>query len=453
MRQTRRRFLQTTAAGASLGIGAVAFPAVARGQSNKLVVWWDRSYYKEEDEALLKIAEEFRKARNVDVDVSLAIQEDNRKRIIDALTARRGPDVAYYVFNDWEVMPRFAWDGQLVDTTDVINELKPRYIEKFLTVAYCWDKKAKRRAYYGMPMHVQTIQTHYWRDLVREAGLSDDPGKVPMKWDEHWGFWKKAQDNLRKKDPAKYGKVYGIGMTESSSATDTIWNFEMALLSYGGQTFSDDGKVVVGQPKNKAAIVAVLKFFTGLFASGHVPPDTLNWSDGDNNANFHSKSIVMTPNPSLSIPGHQYFEVPDNYFNKSATVEWPDGPDGRKPTYMVAVKTVVFPRASANNNPDLAKAFVKFLLEPRRLAEYIRGTNGRWFPAGWRWCSDRRTWSHRPRRIRDSGTSSAVGCAPSCRRSGDGDATWRDGTRRAPRRTSRARSVARRRRARPLRAH
>ena len=31
-----------------------------------------------------------------------------------------------------------------------------------------------------------------------------------MKWDEHWAFWKKAQDNLRKKDPAKYAKVYGI---------------------------------------------------------------------------------------------------------------------------------------------------------------------------------------------------------------------------------------------------
>jgi hypothetical protein len=48
----------------------------------------------------------------------------------------------------------------------------------------------------------------------------------------------KAQDGFRKKDPAKYAKVYGIGMTESATATDTIWNFEMALLSYGGQVFN-----------------------------------------------------------------------------------------------------------------------------------------------------------------------------------------------------------------------
>ena len=37
-----------------------------------------------------------------------------------------------------------------------------------------------------------------------------------MNWEEYWDFWKKVQDVLRKKDPAKYGKLFGIGMTESS---------------------------------------------------------------------------------------------------------------------------------------------------------------------------------------------------------------------------------------------
>src|SRR5437660_1200324 len=201
---------------------------------------------------------------------------------------------------------------------------------------------------FPMVSRAQAKKLTVWRDLLKEAGLPDDPDKIPMKWDEYWAFWKRAQDNLRKKDPAKYTKVYGIGMTESPTATDTIWNFEMALLSYGGQVFSDDGKVIADQPKNRRAIVAALKFFAGLFSSGYVPPDALNWSDGDNNANFHSKSIVMTPNPSLSIPAYHYFETPDNYFNKSATIEWPDGPDGRKPTYMIAVKPSIIPKHSAN---------------------------------------------------------------------------------------------------------
>jgi multiple sugar transport system substrate-binding protein len=145
--------------------------------------------------------------------------------------------------------------------------------------------------------------------------------------------------------------------------------------------FSEDGKVVADQGANREAIVKTLKWFADMFNSGYVPPDTLNWSDGDNNANFHSKSIVMTPNPSVSIPAHHFFNNPDNYFNKSATIEWPDGPDGKKPTYMVAVKTIIIPKDSTNKDVPLAKEFIKFVLEPKRFTDYIKGANGRWFPA------------------------------------------------------------------------
>jgi len=90
-------------------------------------------------------------------------------------------------------------------------------------------------AYYGIPIEAQALHTHYWKDLVQEAGLNPDPKKIPMKWDDFWGFWKKAQQNLRRKDPAKYGKVYGIGMTSSSRSTDTIYNFEQYLIAYHGR--------------------------------------------------------------------------------------------------------------------------------------------------------------------------------------------------------------------------
>jgi multiple sugar transport system substrate-binding protein len=379
MAQTRRQFLKTTAVGASALSGSLAFPMVSRAQAKKLTVWWNRGYYKEEDEAMLKIAEEFKKTKNIDLEISFTIQEDLLKKIISAMTVRKGPDVAFCFYNDWEVVPKYAWEGRLVETTDLINELKPRYNEKFLQAAYVWDNVAKKRAYYGVPIEAQTMHIHYWRDLMQEAGLTGDPDKIPMKWNDYWSIWKKAQDVLRKKDPAKYGKLYGVGMTESSRASDTLYNFEMALLSYNGQAISDDGKVIADQPKNREAIVKTLQWFAELFNSGYVPPDSLGWSDGDNNANFHSKAIVMTPNPSLSIPAAQLFDKPDNYFNKMATIEWPDGPDGRKPTYMVAVKTIIIPKET--KVPDLAKEFIKFVLEPKRFGEYIKGANGRWYPA------------------------------------------------------------------------
>jgi multiple sugar transport system substrate-binding protein len=145
--------------------------------------------------------------------------------------------------------------------------------------------------------------------------------------------------------------------------------------------FSDEGKVVADQPPNREAIGRTLDFFAEMFGAGFVPPDSLTWADGDNNAAFHSRIIVMTPNPSASIPAHQFSNSPDNYFKRSATIEWPDGPDGRKPTYMVAVKTIVIPQESVNRDVALAKEFVRFVVEPARFAEYIKGANGRWFPA------------------------------------------------------------------------
>src|SRR6266478_9450459 len=139
MGRTRRDFLKTSAIGAGAAAGILTFPMVSRAQAKKLTVWWDRSYYKEEDEAMLKIAEDFRKTKNVDLDISFTIQEDLLKKIHSAMAARRGPDVAFCFYNDWEVMPKYAWEGKLVETSDVINELKPRYFEKFLSVANVWD--------------------------------------------------------------------------------------------------------------------------------------------------------------------------------------------------------------------------------------------------------------------------------------------------------------------------
>jgi multiple sugar transport system substrate-binding protein len=363
--------------------GAALAATAAAGEKPKLVVWWNKGYYPEEDAAMQKIVKDFAAQRGAEVDLSFTAQEDLHKKITAALIARRVPDVAFSFFNDWQVVPKYGWDDQLADVSDLVNELKSRYNQKMLQVGYVLNNKTKKRSYYGIPIEAQTMHIHYWRDLLKEAGLPDDPAKIPMKWDDYWAYWKKAQDALRKKDPAKYGKLYGIGMTMSTRATDTLYNFEMALLSYGGELIDASGKVIADQPKNRDAIVKSLKWFGELFTSGYVPPDATNWTDGDNNAGFHSRNVIMTPNPSQSIPAAQFFNKDDpqknNYFNNVATIEWPDGPDGKKARYLSAVKTVVIPKESKNQK--LAKEFMKFVLEPKRFLEYIKAANGRWFPA------------------------------------------------------------------------
>lgn len=350
------------------------------GEKPKLVVWWNKGYYKEEDEGMQKIAEQFARENNVDVELTFTIQDDLGPKIISALIARRTPDLAYCFFTDWQIAPKFAWDGKLTDVTDVINELKPRYFETHLKTGWLFNKAENKWSYYSIPINAQALGSHYWKDLVQEAGFNPDPKKIPMTWNEHWAFWKKVQDVLRKKDPAKYGKLYGIGMTSSSRSTDTFYDFEQYLLAFHGEIVSPDGKVVANEAKNRDAIVKTLTFFTSIYKEGYVPPDALTWTDADNNVNFNNRTVVMTPNPSISIPGAWFFTNKDYYYNKIGSMLQPTSPiDGKGYPYLVSVKPIIIPKDA--KEPNLAKKFVKYVLETKRFTEYTKASNGRWFPS------------------------------------------------------------------------
>ena len=65
------------------------------------------------------------------------------------------------------------------------------------------DKSALYLAY--MPfiknggLFIPTSRNYHLGDQVYMLlSLMDDPAKIPMKWDEYWNYWKKAQDALRK---------------------------------------------------------------------------------------------------------------------------------------------------------------------------------------------------------------------------------------------------------------
>jgi len=119
-----------------LALGVPSFPAADALAADKLVVWWNKGYYPEEDAAMQKIVKEFEATHKAEVDLSFTAQEDLLKKITAALIAHRVPDVAFCFYNDWQVVPKFGWDDQLADVSDVIQALRPRYNEKLLPVAF-----------------------------------------------------------------------------------------------------------------------------------------------------------------------------------------------------------------------------------------------------------------------------------------------------------------------------
>src|SRR5256886_15920782 len=156
MAQTRRTFLKTAVAGAASALG---IPATPHAADAKLTVWWNKGYYPEEDAAMQKIVKEFEATHKAEVDLSFTAQEDLLKKITASLIAHRVPDVAFCFYNDWQVVPKFGWDNQLADVSDVIQALRPRYNGKLLPVAYVPNGKTQNGADYRLPVAAHRMQT------------------------------------------------------------------------------------------------------------------------------------------------------------------------------------------------------------------------------------------------------------------------------------------------------
>ena len=76
-------------------------------------------------------------------------------------------------------------------------------------------------------------------------------------------------------------------------------------------------------------MVKALDAYTAIWRKGCTPPDSASWTNIDNNKAFLAQTVVMTPNPTLSIPGALTHERPDDYYRNAATIDWPD--DAQRP--------------------------------------------------------------------------------------------------------------------------
>ncbi|MFN7642877.1 MAG: hypothetical protein ACK5PW_07305 [Burkholderiales bacterium] len=147
----------------------------------------------------------------------------------------------------------------------------------------------------------------------------------------------------------------------------------------------------MGEPKNRAGLIAALKDYTDIAAKGCTPPSAISWADPDNNVAFHNKTTLMTHNATISIAAkwlddmnnqtltaEQRAQAKKNYEELIATAQWPNKPDGRPMSYLAAIKVAV--AFSGTKNEKRAKEFIAFMMEDANLIPYTEGSLGRWYP-------------------------------------------------------------------------
>ncbi len=336
-----------------------------------LTIWWNRGYYPEQDEALQKVITEWEEKTNNKVELLFFNEDDILQAGSDALAAGKPPDILFSKIGEHTLIPQWALAGKLVDVSDVIEPVKNLYSETALKSAYLYNNIESKSSNYAVPIMQESIHIHYWVDLIRKAGLSEE---IPQKWDEFWQFWQNAQTILRQQNDSN---IYALGLPMSIDASDTYLIFEQILEANNLQIIDKQGKLQIDKPAIRQKIIEVLDWYTSFYKNGYVPPNAVNWLNSDNNTNFLNRNTLMTINPTMSITGSQQ-EDREIYFNQMRTIEFPTNLNGAEPTYLVSVKQPVIFTSSAH--PKQAKEFLSYLVQPDNLGPYIKGSRGRYFP-------------------------------------------------------------------------
>jgi multiple sugar transport system substrate-binding protein len=339
-----------------------------------LVVWWEKGFYPQEDAAVREIVAAFEQRSGKQLELVFYPQEELPDRILAALEAGNPPDFAWgFWLSDY--IGQWALEDRLVDLTDAVGNLSDLFDPAQLDRAILRNGRTEQKTLYGLPMGQNRNYIHVWKNLLTRAGLSLD--SIPKDWEAFWSFWcDKVQPGVRK--ALGRDDIWGLGLAMSAGASDTETEFAQFVDAYQADYVTADGRLVIDDSEVRRKLIRAIDGYTAIYRKGCTPPDSVSWANIDNNKRFLAQSVVMTPNDTLSIVNALKHERPDDYYENSATIEWPLGPTGEPfPIEALMFQAVVFKHGP---NVATAKSFVRFLVGEGWLAHYLDFSGERMLP-------------------------------------------------------------------------
>jgi multiple sugar transport system substrate-binding protein len=351
----------------------VTAPLAAEGAD--LVVWWEKGFYPQEDEAVREIVAAFEQETDKRVELVLATQGEIYDQAQAALDAGRPPD---FLFGSLlaDYVGEWAFDDRLVDVTNTVGSFSNLFDPDALAWWTLPNKKTGRRALYGLSIGRNSIYLHVWKSLLERAGYT--LAEIPTQWDAFWSFWcDQVQPAVRKATGRE--DIWGVGLSMSGDAVDTDTQFDQFRIAYGAEYVTREGQLAVDDPEVRRKLAKAIDNYTQIYREGCTPPDSATWTNIDNNKAFLAQALVVTPNVSLSIPNALKNERPEDYYENTATIEWPLGPDGNVfPIHGSFWPAVVF---KDGGHTATAEEFVRFLVAEGWLAHYLDFSGQRMLPS------------------------------------------------------------------------
>jgi multiple sugar transport system substrate-binding protein len=354
-------------------LAAVIVMAPLGAQAADLVVWWEKGYYEQEDEAVREIIAAFEQATGKQVELAFYPEAEIADQIEAALEAGQPPDFAFSLSFQSDVSG-WAFDDQLVDLTDTVGHFSDMFDPDALAWWVLLNEKTGQRALIALPMGRVTNHVHVWKSLLEQAGFTLED--IPKEWDAFWSFWcEEVQPAVRR--ATGRDDIWGVGLAMSVEG-DTPAQFNQFVQAYEGDWVTREGRLVIDQPDVRQKLIEAVDRYTAIYRKGCTPPDSTAWASIDNNKAYLAQTVVMTPNESLSIPNALKGERPEDYYENTATIEWPLGPNGN--AFPIKGSFYAAPIFKDGGHVDTAKEFVRFLVADGWLAHYSNFAGERMLP-------------------------------------------------------------------------
>jgi multiple sugar transport system substrate-binding protein len=355
-------------------IAAALILAPLGARAADLVVWWDKAAYAQEEEALREVIAAFEQRSGKQVELVLQGLTEFEDKLPAAFEAGRPPDIAFGIAIDTHI-PEWAFHDRLIDLTETVGAFSNLFDPAALAWYDLLDEKTKQRALYALPVGRTSNHVHVWKSLLKRAGFT--LADIPKDWEAFWGFWcDRVQPAVRR--ATGRDDIWGVGLNMSGKfdTEDQIRQFRDA---YKADYVTRDGRLVIDDPEVRRKLIKAVDSYAMIYRKGCTPPDSVTWDGYGNNNAFLTQAVVMTPNDTLSIPNALKREHPKDYYENTATIEWPLGPDGEPfPIEGFLHAAAVFKDGGYTST---AKDFVRFLVAEGWLGHYLDFAGERMLPA------------------------------------------------------------------------
>ena len=294
-------------------------------QAADLVVWWDEGYYAEESEAVAEVIAAFEQGSGKQVELVLYPQDELPDKIEAALEAGEPPDFAFgFDLNEHDA--RWAFEDRLVDISDAIGHFSDLFDPDALA-SVTWLNARDRPK--GAVRAADGPHDQPRPRLEEPSGaLRATSSRTSRASGMRSGHSGATKCNRRCAGPRAV-TTSGASASPCQARHSTPGSSSIQFLgAYEADYVTPDGHLVIDDPEIRRRLIKAMDSYTAVYRKGCTPPDSLTWGNPGNNEQFLAQAVVMTPNKTLSIPNALKRERPDDYYENTATIEWPLGPSG-----------------------------------------------------------------------------------------------------------------------------